>query len=272
MSALVRPRRVVVDVLARAEYPLSGGHPVLFLFSRQRERAPIARPADPPDRPTRAHMLSIGSFASKVFGSSNDRKIKGMRPRVAEINALEPEIAKLSDADLRARTEDFRRQIAAGMDVDALLVPAFATVREGGQACARPAAFRRPDDGRDGAARGQDRRNEDRRGQNAGRHARRLSQRARRQGRSRRHRQRLPRQPRRGMDGPGLQVPRPDRRLHRARPRRRRAAPGLRLRRDLRHQQRARLRLPARQHEDEPRRDGAARAPFRDRRRGRLRS
>ena len=75
-------------------------------------------------------MLSIGSLASKIFGSSNDRKVRSYRSRVVEINALEPELEALSDADLRARTEDFRRQLAEGADLDSLLVPAFATVRE----------------------------------------------------------------------------------------------------------------------------------------------
>ncbi len=75
-------------------------------------------------------MLSLASIASKIFGSSNDRMLKGYRPKVAEINALEPELAKLSDAELRARTEMFRKQLADGQTLDDLLVPAFATVRE----------------------------------------------------------------------------------------------------------------------------------------------
>src|SRR5215813_5925498 len=75
-------------------------------------------------------MLSIGTLAAKVFGSSNDRKLKSYRPRVAAINALEPEMVRLSDADLRARTEALRKQLAAGTPLDDLLVPAFATVRE----------------------------------------------------------------------------------------------------------------------------------------------
>jgi preprotein translocase subunit SecA len=75
-------------------------------------------------------MLSIGSFASKIFGSSNERKVRAYRPRVEQINALEPEIEKLSDADLLARTAMFRGQIADGASLDSLLVPAFATVRE----------------------------------------------------------------------------------------------------------------------------------------------
>ena len=75
-------------------------------------------------------MLSIGAIAAKVFGSANDRKVKTFRPKVEAINALEPEISKLSDAELRARTDMFRKQLADGADLDDLLVPAFATVRE----------------------------------------------------------------------------------------------------------------------------------------------
>ena len=73
---------------------------------------------------------SLGTFAVRIFGSANERKIKGLRPKVEAINALEPEIARLSDEALRARTADFRQQIASGASLDDLLVPAFATVRE----------------------------------------------------------------------------------------------------------------------------------------------
>jgi preprotein translocase subunit SecA len=72
----------------------------------------------------------IGSLARKFFGSSNDRRIKGYAPRVNAINALEAEVEKLSDDQLRARTEEFRKQVAGGTPLDDLLVPAFATVRE----------------------------------------------------------------------------------------------------------------------------------------------
>jgi preprotein translocase subunit SecA len=75
-------------------------------------------------------MLSIGAIAAKVFGSSNDRRVKTYRPQVEAINALEPEMEKLSDAELRARTDEFRRQVADGTSIDDLIVPAFATVRE----------------------------------------------------------------------------------------------------------------------------------------------
>ncbi len=72
----------------------------------------------------------LGALAKKLFGSSNDRRVKGYQPRVAAINALEAEIAQLSDEALKARTETFRTQIAEGAKLDDLLVPAFATVRE----------------------------------------------------------------------------------------------------------------------------------------------
>ncbi len=75
-------------------------------------------------------MLSFGTLASKVFGSSNDRKLKKYGPVVAQINALEPETVKLSDEALRARTEDFRARVRAGTPLDDLIPEAFATVRE----------------------------------------------------------------------------------------------------------------------------------------------
>ena len=72
----------------------------------------------------------IGALARKFFGSANDRRIKGYQARVDAINALEPEIAKLSDEALKARTAEFKQQLADGKTLDDLLVPAFATVRE----------------------------------------------------------------------------------------------------------------------------------------------
>src|ERR1700736_5528411 len=72
----------------------------------------------------------IGALARKFFGSANDRRGKGYQSRVNDINALEPEIAALSDEALKARTVEFRQQIADGKTLDDLLVPAFATVRE----------------------------------------------------------------------------------------------------------------------------------------------
>jgi preprotein translocase subunit SecA len=75
-------------------------------------------------------MLSLGAIASKVFGSLNDRKLKKYAPVVEQINALEPEVAALSDEQLRARTEAFRARVQAGTELDDLIPEAFATVRE----------------------------------------------------------------------------------------------------------------------------------------------
>jgi preprotein translocase subunit SecA len=75
-------------------------------------------------------MLSFGALASKVFGSSNERKLKPYGPVVAKINALEAETASLSDEALRARTDEFRTRLNSGATLDDLLPEAFATVRE----------------------------------------------------------------------------------------------------------------------------------------------
>ena len=76
-------------------------------------------------------MISFGQFASKIFGSSNDRRVKSYASRVEAINALESEVEALSDDKLRARTELFRQELReGGKSLDDLLVPAFATVRE----------------------------------------------------------------------------------------------------------------------------------------------
>jgi preprotein translocase subunit SecA len=72
----------------------------------------------------------FGGLARRLFGSSNERRVKALRGRVDAINALEPEISALTDEQLRAKTSEFREQIAAGASLDDLLVPAFAVVRE----------------------------------------------------------------------------------------------------------------------------------------------
>ena len=72
----------------------------------------------------------LGSVAKKLFGSRNDRLVKGYSKIVKSINALEADYAKLSDADLQNRTVKFRERLAAGATLDDLLPDAFATVRE----------------------------------------------------------------------------------------------------------------------------------------------
>ena len=75
-------------------------------------------------------MLSLGTLATKIFGSSNDRRLKTFNARVPAINALEQYFQPLSDDDLRGKTGEFRQRIANGEDLDNLLPEAFATVRE----------------------------------------------------------------------------------------------------------------------------------------------
>jgi len=75
-------------------------------------------------------MAGLGALARKIFGSANDRKVKGFKNKVDAINALEPELQALSDEELRGRTDQFREQLKNGAKLEDLLVPAFATVRE----------------------------------------------------------------------------------------------------------------------------------------------
>ena len=65
-----------------------------------------------------------------IFGSRNERLLRQMNKTVAKINALEPALQALSDADLRAKTDEFRKRLAEGTKLDALLPEAFAVVRE----------------------------------------------------------------------------------------------------------------------------------------------
>ena len=72
----------------------------------------------------------FGAIARRLFGTANDRTIKGLKSHVAAINALEPQFQALTDAQLQAKTEEFRNRLADGADLDDLLDEAFATVRE----------------------------------------------------------------------------------------------------------------------------------------------
>ncbi|CAN7312308.1 preprotein translocase subunit SecA [Rhizobium sp. LjRoot30] len=75
-------------------------------------------------------MVSFGGLARKLFGSSNERRVKSYRPQVQAINALEESMKALSDEQLAGKTAEFRKQLDAGKSLDDLLVPAFAVVRE----------------------------------------------------------------------------------------------------------------------------------------------
>jgi preprotein translocase subunit SecA len=74
----------------------------------------------------------IGQLLAKVIGTQNEREIKRLRPRVAEINAFEPSLKALSDEQLRGKTSEFRARVANGESLDDLLPEVFAVVREAG--------------------------------------------------------------------------------------------------------------------------------------------
>jgi len=72
----------------------------------------------------------LGQIARKIFGSANDRFVKKQYKTVNQINALEPDFIKLSDEELKAKTDEFRQRLKNGETLDDILPEAFATVRE----------------------------------------------------------------------------------------------------------------------------------------------
>ncbi len=77
-------------------------------------------------------LYMIDTLLAKVFGTKNEREVKAMRPNVAAITALEPQMQRLSDAELAAKTVEFKQRLADGSTLDDLLTEAFAVVREAG--------------------------------------------------------------------------------------------------------------------------------------------
>ena len=72
----------------------------------------------------------ITNLLTRIVGSSNDRTLKKLRKIVKQINAMEPTFESLSDADLKAKTVEFRTRLEKGETLEQLLPEAFATVRE----------------------------------------------------------------------------------------------------------------------------------------------
>ena len=184
---------------------------------------------------------------AKIFGTHNEREVKKLRPRVERINALEPEISKLTDAELRAKTDEFRRRVQERMaqlqepaeeEMDAdrrkqwekeqharhrrsAGLDSGRGVRSGargGTARAEHAPLRRAADRRHGAALRAHRRDEDRRRQDAGGDPAGVSEFAGRPRRARGDGERLPGQARLGVDGKALQLPGTDGGRDRPRP------------------------------------------------------
>lgn len=75
----------------------------------------------------------INTLAKKFFGTQNERELKSIYPLVDKINSLEPQMQALSDAQLAAKTAEFKERVSRGEALDALLPEAFAVVREAGK-------------------------------------------------------------------------------------------------------------------------------------------
>src|SRR5271170_8137661 len=75
----------------------------------------------------------VDMVLAKIFGTKHEREIKKIRPMVAAINDLEPQMMALSDAELGAKTVDFKQRVANGASLDDILIDAFAVCREGGR-------------------------------------------------------------------------------------------------------------------------------------------
>ena len=72
----------------------------------------------------------INKLASKVFGTQTERDMKRLQPRVSAINDLEPGVKKLSDEQLRSKTDEFKQKLSQGAGLDDILIESFAIVRE----------------------------------------------------------------------------------------------------------------------------------------------
>lgn len=75
-------------------------------------------------------MVSFGGIARKLFGSANERRVRGYNPRLEKINAIEETTKALTDEQLAYKTVEFRQMLAEGKTLDDILIPAFAVVRE----------------------------------------------------------------------------------------------------------------------------------------------
>jgi preprotein translocase subunit SecA len=112
----VKPaRRPFIDYKALASY-VGGGLPAARLRGLPADRV--------------KEMLGLNALAKRIFGSSNDRYVRSLQPVVRRVNELEPTFAALSDAELKAKTDEFRARLSGGESLDKLIPEAFATVRE----------------------------------------------------------------------------------------------------------------------------------------------
>src|SRR4029077_10623610 len=93
---------------------------------------PAKRPVGDPSFPNRRRPM-LNRFLTSIFGSRNERVLRQLGKVVTQINALEPKFQAMSDAELRAQTDEFRDRLKNGAKLDSLIPEAFATVREASQ-------------------------------------------------------------------------------------------------------------------------------------------
>ena len=134
----------------------------------------------------------FGNILTKFMGSKNDRDLKKIDPLVNEINGLEAGLEKLSDDQLREKTDQFRARLSDGTALDDILPEAFAVVREASKRTVGMRQFRCPVGGWNRSPPRQDCRDEDGRRQDARGDFAGIPERLGREGCSYRHRQRLP--------------------------------------------------------------------------------
>ena len=201
-------------------------------------------------------VQGLSSWMVKVFGSRNERVIKGMLDTVEAVNRLEPAMRKLSDSDLSGKTQEFRNRLADAFkgtrlyprggrrELEKLLPEAFAVVREASRRVLRTPSQDNPRPMRHFDVQliggmvlhsGSIAEMVTGEGKNPRGHPGGVSERLARSGRAHHHHQRLPRQTRPRLDGPALRVPGPLRGRDPQPAGLREQAPGLWLRHHLRH-------------------------------------
>ncbi|MCC6539402.1 MAG: preprotein translocase subunit SecA, partial [Bryobacterales bacterium] len=77
--------------------------------------------------------MFVDTILAKIFGTKDEREIKRVRPIIAAINDLEPQVQALSDAELAGKTAEFKLKLDQGATLDDLLIDAFAVGREAGR-------------------------------------------------------------------------------------------------------------------------------------------
>ena len=206
------------------------------------------RPCQPVITDPRGARQDVPAIIDKVLRAGEGKILRKLQRIVEQVNSIEEDYEALSDAELRALTDEFKERYADGETLDDLLPEAFAAIRE---AAKRTLGQRHFDVQLMGGAAlhlGNIAEMKTGEGKTLTGVLRRLPERAGRQGRAHRHGQRLPGQARRRVDGPDPPVPRPRGRRDPGRDGAGTASQAVRRRHHLRHQQRVRLRLPQGQH------------------------